>query len=435
MTVADSFSWYFDPSSRPINPPMDDWDLSPPPPSEMGDREVLLDGMHLAGRRIALLVCGSIAAYRSPDVARALRRQGADVVAFVSKEARRYVTLEALEWSTTNPVVTKLTAAAEHLSDAHPFAAYLVAPATYDTINKMRLGIADGVVTATLASAIGRMEAGRTELLVAPTMHGTMHNSLLTDSLQALRSIGVRMIQPRRAYGKNNLPDPQTIVVNVCRLLSRSPLRGVPVIVTGGPTPVPLDAIRRITNCFTGQLGIEIAKELYLRGSQVHLVHGAGTTAPPDWIPHTITPTYQDYRDRVLSLLQERDYRFGIFSAAVADYQPVQIHPGKIPSGGQWKTIQLQPTEKVIDLVSEVAPQLGLISFKYQEGVTHEALMQIAHDRLQRGHLAVVANRGNETGPRGEQVAYLVTRDRSPLRMLDKPGIAMGIADWLESLF
>jgi phosphopantothenoylcysteine decarboxylase/phosphopantothenate--cysteine ligase len=82
-----------------------------------------------------------------------------------------------------------------------------------------------------------------------------------------------------------------------------------------------------------------------------------------------------------------------------------------------------------------LAPQLGLISFKYQEGVTHEALMQIAHDRLQRGHLAVVANRGNETGPRGEQVAYLVTRDRSPLRMLDKPGIAMGIADWLESLF
>ncbi|HEY9688579.1 MAG TPA: phosphopantothenoylcysteine decarboxylase [Coleofasciculaceae cyanobacterium] len=412
---------------------MDNWDLSPPSPSELGDREVLLDGMHLAGRRIALLVCGSIAAYRSPDIARALRRQGADVVAFVSKEARRYVTIDALEWSTNNPVVTRLTAAAEHLSDERPFAAYLVAPATYDTINKMRLGIADGVVTSTLASAIGRMESGRTALIVAPTMHGSMHNSLLTESLRSLRSIGARIIQPRRAYGKNNLPDPQVIVVHLCRALSRSPLRDIPILVTGGPTPVPLDAIRRITNRFTGQLGIEIAQELHLRGATVHLVHGAGTATPPDWLPHTIAPTYDAYRDRVLTLLGDRPYRFGIFSAAVADYQPAEVHPGKIPSGGEWKTIQLKPTEKVIDLVQSVAPNLGLISFKYQEGVSHEALLQIARSRLQKGHLAVVANRGNETGPNGEQVAYLVTGERSPLRMMNKPGIATGLADWLES--
>jgi len=412
---------------------MDNWDLSPPSPSELGDREVLLDGMHLAGRRVALLVCGSIAAYRSPDIARALRRQGADVVAFVSKEARRYVTLDALEWSTNNPVVTRLTAAAEHLSDERPFAAYLVAPATYDTINKMRLGIADGVVTSTLASAIGRMEAGQTELIVAPTMHGSMHNSLLTESLRALKAIGVRIIQPRRAYGKNNLPDAQVIVVNLCRALSRSHLRDVPILVTGGPTPVPLDAIRRITNRFTGQLGIEIAKELYLRGATVHLVHGSGTVIPPDWLPQTIVPTYEAYRDRVLTLLGDRPYRFGIFSAAVADYQPLEIHPGKIPSGGEWKAIQLQPTEKVIDLVQAVAPNLGLISFKYQEGVTHDALLQVARSRLQKGHLAVVANRGNETGPNGEQVAYLVTGERSPLRMMNKLGIAISLADWLES--
>lgn len=413
---------------------MDDWDLSPPPPSDLGDREVFLDGMHLAGRRIALLVCGGIAAYRAPDVARALRRQGADVVAFLSQEALRYVTLDAVEWSTNNTAVTRLTAAAEHLSDDRPFSAYLVAPATYDTINKMRHGIADGVVTSTLASAIGRMQLGKTTLMVAPTMHGSMHNAILSESLAALRSLGVQILPPRQAYGKNNLPDPQTIVIQLCRLLTRSPLRQQPILVTGGPTPVPLDAVRRITNRFTGQLGVEIARELYLRGAKVQLIHGASSITPPPWLPHTIVPTYEAYRDRVLAAVTEQSYRFGIFSAAVADYQPTQVYPGKIASGGHWQSIQLQPTEKVIELVRQRSPELALISFKYQESIAYERLIEIAHSRLAAGHRAVIANRGNEVGSHGEQIAYLVTPERAPLRMLGKQGIAVAIADWLESL-
>jgi phosphopantothenoylcysteine decarboxylase / phosphopantothenate---cysteine ligase len=121
---------------------MTNWEFQPPPESELGDRQVDLESTHLQNKRIALLITGSIAAIKAPLIARTLRRQGADVVAFVSQEALRYTTIEALEWSTVNPVITKLTAAAEHLSDDRPFAAYVVAPATYNTINKMRLGIA-----------------------------------------------------------------------------------------------------------------------------------------------------------------------------------------------------------------------------------------------------------------------------------------------------
>lgn len=106
---------------------MKDWDFSPPPESELGDREVRLDGDRLQDKRIALLITGSIAAMKAPLIARALRKEGANVVAFTSTEALRYTTIDALEWSTINPVVTKLTAAAEHLSDRAPFDLYLVA--------------------------------------------------------------------------------------------------------------------------------------------------------------------------------------------------------------------------------------------------------------------------------------------------------------------
>ena len=154
-----------------------DWDFSTPPESELQDREVLLEGANLQGKRIALLVTGSIAAIKAPLIARSLRRQGADVVAFASSEALRYTTVDALEWSTTNTVITKLTAAAEHLSDDNPFAAYIVAPATYNTINKLRYGIADGVITSSVASALGRMERGKTKVLCAIIKYSFLNSS------------------------------------------------------------------------------------------------------------------------------------------------------------------------------------------------------------------------------------------------------------------
>ncbi|HJL70638.1 MAG TPA: flavoprotein, partial [Anaerolineales bacterium] len=126
---------------------MDDWDFSPPPQSPLQDREVPLDGSHLEGKRVALLLTGGIAAIKAPLIVRALRRQSASVVVFASDEAMRYTTLDALEWSSNNPVITRLTAAAEHISDSAPFDAYLLAPATYNTINKIARGIADNQAT------------------------------------------------------------------------------------------------------------------------------------------------------------------------------------------------------------------------------------------------------------------------------------------------
>jgi phosphopantothenoylcysteine decarboxylase/phosphopantothenate--cysteine ligase len=163
------------------------WDLRPPAPSGLGDHEVPLLSNHLAGRRIALLVSGSIAALRSPDLARALRRRGAEVTAFCSPEALHYVGRQALEWATCRPLVTELSWRAEHLSDAEPFDAWLLAPATYNSLGKLAHGIADTVVTAALASALGRLSQGQTQVLVAPCLHGSLHNAVLERNCQTLR--------------------------------------------------------------------------------------------------------------------------------------------------------------------------------------------------------------------------------------------------------
>jgi phosphopantothenoylcysteine decarboxylase/phosphopantothenate--cysteine ligase len=413
-----------------------DWDFRPPPASGLGDREVPRDGEHLAGRRVALLVTGGIAAYRTPSLARALRRQGADVVVFASQEGLRYVGREALEWATRNPVVERLTPEAEHLSDESPFDAFLVAPATYNTINKIAAGIADTAVTATLASALGRAERGEAAVLIAPTMHGSLHTSILTESLRRLDAMGVRVIPPREDYGKHNIPDEHVLVAEVCRAVSRSLLRGVRGLVTGGPTPVPLDDVRRITNRFSGRLGVRIAEELYLRGADVRLVHGQSALHPPDHLPVTVARTYDEYREAISELLAAEEHAFGVFSAAVADYRPKEKLTGKTPSGKGW-TIELGPTPKVIREVRSAFPDLHMVVFKLEEGVSRERLLEIARGRLQEGYQAVVANRGEEMGADEGQVAYILTtaaeaKGKEPVRLEGKIEIARGIADHLE---
>ena len=412
---------------------MKHWDFTTPSESEITDRQVALEGTHLEGKRIALLITGSIAAMKAPLIARSLRRQGGDVVAFASDEALRYTTIEALEWSTTNPVVTKLTPAAEHLSDERPFAAYVIAPATYNTINKISYGIADSVITSTVASALGRMERGKTQVLIAPTMHGSLHNSILTASLQKLQTMGVKIISPTVAYGKNLLPPESTIVAEVARSVSNSSLKDIPILVTGGTTPVPIDNVRRLTNRFTGRLGGYIAEELYLRGAKVKLICGQGGYIPPEYLPYRGIHTYSEYKTAVIAELESSNYKYGIFSAAVADYEPDKVFPGKIPSGGALQTINLVPTAKVIAEVRDKFPDLYMVTFKYQENIDHEQLMTIANARLQQGYQMVVANRGEETGEKGEQVAYLVTKNRQEEKVTGKQQIAKAIANHLET--
>lgn len=405
-----------------------DWDLSPPRSTPMGDHDVPTDSSHLQGKRIALMVTGGIAAMKAPFLARALRRRGADVVAFCSEESLHYVGREAMEWSTCNPLVTTLTWRSEHLSDDRPFDAYLVAPATYNTIGKFAQGIADSLIPSALASALGRLQQGKTRILIAPTMHGSMHNDILIENIRTLRDLGVEFIAPRDEYGKHNLPDEGLMVAAVCRSLSFSPLRGRKILVTGGPTPVPIDGVRRIVNRFKGKLASEITEELILRGAEPTLVLGDGAEMPKSWIPRKIAHTFDEYSRLVLESVDE-GVEAGIFSAGVADYRPAKPTEGKIPSGQASLNLELVPTEKIIELARQKRPGLYIVSFKYQEQVTVERLLQIARDRLDR-YPVVIANRGEETQGH-QQRAWIVTKDNAT-EVDGKAAIASAICDRLE---
>jgi phosphopantothenoylcysteine decarboxylase/phosphopantothenate--cysteine ligase len=264
-------------------------------------------------------------------------------------------------------------------------------------------------------------------------MHNSLHNTILTESLKKLKAMGVQIIPPREANGKHNLPHEKTITAEVCRAASSSPLKGVPILVTGGPTPVPIDNVRRIVNRFRGKLGIKMLEELYLRGADVLLIHDDGAYHPPKHLPYVVAKTYDDYYHKVMTELGQKDYAIGIFSAGVADYKPETTLPGKMPSGKSF-SLNMVPTVKVIDEVKKRFPRLFMLTFKYQENISHNELMEIAYNRLNSGYPAIIANRGEELGPNGEQIAHLVTRVGRTRKFVGKQEIAIGIANYLEDI-
>jgi len=246
------------------------------------DQDIIRLGNHLDNKKIALFVTGSIAAYKTPSLVRHFRQYGAVVHVYLTEEAQKYVTEDSLEWASTNPVIAKLSAKAEHL---YKFDAYVVAPATLNTIGHMADGKAGNAVTCTLASALGRLRQNSTFILVAPAMHGTLENNpAYQQNLQTLESYGVKIIKPEYKYGKANLPSSHNIVVETIRELSTSPLKQRRILVTAGPTPGRIDSVRLLTNRFKGRLGIEIANEAYMRGASVTLILGPSGIQQPTYL-------------------------------------------------------------------------------------------------------------------------------------------------------
>jgi len=163
----------------------------------------------LEGKTIALCVSGGIAAIETPKIARQLRRYGAEVKAYTTPTALKFIGKASLEWATEKDVVCELSGLAEHicLEDL-----VLVAPATLNTINKIVLGIADNVVTSLVASALG----SKKPIYIIPTMHESLYNNpIFQENLSKTERYGIKIIEPRFSEGKAKIASTRSIVNEV----------------------------------------------------------------------------------------------------------------------------------------------------------------------------------------------------------------------------
>ncbi len=290
--------------------------------------------------KVALCATGSVAAYRVPDIARALTSEGHEVRIIASKDVLRFVGEDALSFSSNaGPPVLELTGNAEHVEVSEWCDVALMAPATLNSLSKVAHGVCDTPPTLTFVAALG---AGK-RCIVAPAMAGSMYGSPpCEEALKRLRDWGVNVVEPVLEDGKAKLAPIESIAAAV-----RGGLEGFEIVVTGGPTHEPLDDVRVVTNPSSGRTAAEICRELKARGAEVKLIKGpVDVDAPADHVIDVVTT--EEMLNAVSEAAGNADAL--IMCAAPADFRPVKRERGKIPSDSEI-TLRLEPTPKIIEKV------------------------------------------------------------------------------------
>lgn len=181
------------------------------------------------------------------------------------------------------------------------------------------------------------------------------------------------------------------------------------ILITAGPTWVPIDSVRVISNIASGETGILLAKEAQARGFKVTLLLGpAGDCCIAKGIRVVRYKFFSELEDVLNKELRSGKYDAMVHSAAVSDYQPARISAGKICSDLKSLTLKLLPTPKLINAVKKINPGLFLVGFKFLPDAHKNALILAARELIaQSSSDLVVAN----TVSSKKYSAYLVDAD------------------------
>ncbi len=309
----------------------------------------------LADKRILLGVTGGIAAYKSAELARRLREQGASVRVVMTPAATEFITPLTLQAVSGNLVHTELLdhgaeAAMGHIELARWADLILIAPATANFIARLSNGLADDLLsTLCLASDA--------PLFLAPAMNRQMWQHPATqENIVRLQSRGVTLLGPADGAqacgetGPGRLLEPEELARALAAAGRTHQLAGVNVLVSAGPTREFIDPVRYLSNRSSGRMGYAVARAAETAGAAVTLVSGPVTLAPPPRVKLIDVTTAAQMRTEILDCAAASD--IFIAAAAVADYR------ARTPARRKMKkkeTELLLPLAQTPDILAEVA--------------------------------------------------------------------------------
>jgi phosphopantothenoylcysteine decarboxylase/phosphopantothenate--cysteine ligase len=338
--------------------------------------------------RVLLGVSGGIAAYKALELARLATKAGHDVRVLMTDGAKRFVGPASFEGIVGAPV---LSSEFEHdpmrgafpgdpAPDHDPIGhlevvanadAYLVAPASANTIAKLAAGIADSMVTtAFLACTAPR--------LVAPAMNDRMYTNAATQAnLETLRERGIDVIEPeegalasRGEHGIGRLPQPDHLLARIEAVLPSGarPWDGMRVLVTAGGTREPIDPVRFVGNRSSGRMGLALAAAAQHRGAEVTLV--AANVALPE--PAGVRRIDVGSAAELAAALEGEFPRSQVLlmAAAPADFRPEAPAGDKIKRKGSGLDLHLEPTEDILaGLAADRGEGQTIVGFAAEHGV------------------------------------------------------------------
>jgi len=359
-------------------------------------------------RRVLLIVGGGIAAYKSCELVRLIRKDGGEVTCVLTQGGAKFVTPMTLAALSENAVHTTLwdlknEAEMGHIQLSREADLVVVCPATADLLAKMAAGVADGLAT-TLLLATDK------PVLVVPAMNVKMWQHPATQrNVAQLRADGIAVMDPDEGamacgeFGPGRLPDPEAIMAAIRTFGSGDPLAGQPdfagsahrrlygrhVLVTAGPTHEPIDPVRYIANRSSGKQGFAIAAAAAAAGARVTLVAGPVHLDTP---PGVVRIDVESAREMLAAATSALPADVAVMVAAVADWRAADAAGHKIKKDGSGTVPPLALTENP-DILATLAtsadrPRL-LVGFAAE---TQNILSHASDKRTRKGADWIVAN-------------------------------------------
>lgn len=339
----------------------------------------------LSGKHIVLGITGSIAAYKSCLIIRALVKRGAEVQVVITPAGKEFITPITLSALSRHPVISDFFSQRDGTWHSHVDLglwadAMLVAPCTASSLGKMAHGVADNMLVTTYLSM-------KAPVFIAPAMDLDMYQHPSTQAnIDTLKGYGNRFVEPTSGFlasgleGKGRMQEPDLIVEEMERFFADSlkettqegaqketvqedvqgqekttqeatqkekmlPLAGKRILITAGPTYERIDPVRFIGNFSSGKMGFSIAEECRRRGAEVTLVAGPTALQCDAAIRRVNVESAQEMYEACLPAFDTADA--AILSAAVADFTPEQKAESKIKREADDLVLRLRPTHDI----------------------------------------------------------------------------------------
>jgi phosphopantothenoylcysteine decarboxylase/phosphopantothenate--cysteine ligase len=348
--------------------------------------------------KVALGVCGGIAAYKAAEIVRLLQDRGIRVQVIMTDSAQEFVRPLTFAALSGEKVITgmftrdagaepNIDSAIEHIAVAQSIDALVVAPATADLLAKFAQGIDNDFLTTLYLATTA-------PVVVAPAMNVNMWEHPATQqNLATLRKRGVHIVEPGSGYlacgmtGPGRLAENEAILAAALEALGASQdLSGETVLITAGPTREKIDPVRYLTNRSSGRMGYALAEAALRRGARVLLVSGPTALKAPSAAEFVSVESAMQMLDAVIRLLPESS--IVIKTASVDDYTIANPAEQKLKRGGHM-TLDLTPAPDILAEISRHKKSQLIIGFAAET----ENVIENARKKLQSKSLdAIVVN-------------------------------------------
>ncbi|WDE05564.1 bifunctional phosphopantothenoylcysteine decarboxylase/phosphopantothenate--cysteine ligase CoaBC [Thalassomonas viridans] len=344
----------------------------------------------LQDKKIVLGITGGIAAYKTPELVRRLKEQGADVRVVMTQGAQTFITPMTLQAVSANPVADSLLDPQAELAMGHIELAkwadlILIAPASANTLARLATGMADDLLsTICLASAA--------PIVVAPAMNQQMwHADATQANIDILKQRQVTVWGPGAGeqacgdVGLGRMLEPEELTQFCCQLYREKILAGQHWVITAGPTREAIDPVRYISNHSSGKMGYAIARAAVNVGARVTLISGPANLAPPQGCQTIQVNSALEMHQQAMALAPEAD--IFVACAAVADYRLADVATQKIKKTADEMVLNLVKNPDIVADVSALTERPFTVGFAAET----QDVEQYARGKLSRKKLDLIA--------------------------------------------